>query len=203
MSTPEEVWVGIDPGGAKCFGVAILNAGGECHTRSVNCVDEAIRIVRDRVPSTPAGVGVDAPLWWSSGPAGCRKADQWIRQRYQLPSRNVQSVNSMWGAVIAQGMMFVARIRELFPNVPVTEAHPKAVLVALGRERWTDYFRDVRTEITVDSTPDHERDAVIAALAAREGFQGRWTRNLALDRLPSEQHPGAHWLAPVQYYWPE
>jgi hypothetical protein len=39
--------------------------------------------------------------------------------------------NSLWGSVLAQGMMFVAPIREVFPGVNVTETHPKALIVAL------------------------------------------------------------------------
>lgn len=150
----------------------------------------------------PAGIGVDAPLWWSSGAAGLRKADQWIRDEYHLPSRNVQAVNSLWGSVLAQGMMFVLRAREAFPGVNVTETHPKALLRALGRDKWNGYFKALETDATLDSDPDHQRDAVISAVAAREGFEGRWTRDLTRDRYPSEQDPSNHWLGPVHYYWP-
>jgi predicted nuclease with RNAse H fold len=165
-------------------------------------VDAAISVLRNHVEARPAGVGVDAPLWWCSGSAGLRKADKWIRDGYDLPNRNVQAVNSLWGSVLAQGMMFVARIREIYPGVNVTETHPKAVLVALGRETWTDYISALSTKLTVDTKPDHQRDAVISAVAAREGFEGRWKRDLISDRYPTEQNPTAHWLAPVHYFWP-
>lgn len=203
MSDAGPTWVGADPGGDGCFGVAILGGDGRCHTYSVGYVDAAIEGVCRHVHSAPAGVGIDAPLWWSSGPAGRRKADEWIREQYGLPPREVQAVNSMWGAALAQGMMFVARMRQTFPGVRITETHPKAVLKALGQQRWTEYFGPIPTEIRVDSEPDHERDALISAVAAREGFEGRWKRNLALDRHPSEQHPGEYWLAPVNYFWPD
>ena len=136
----------------------------------------------------PAGIGVDAPLWWSSGKGGLRKADQWIRRQYGLHPRNVQAVNSLWGSVLAQGMMFVTRIREVFPSVNISETHPKAVLVALGREPSKVHLASIRTMVTLDSKPDHERDAIISAVAAREGFEGRWKRDLAVDRFPSEQN---------------
>lgn len=42
------------------------------------------------------------------------------------------ALNSLWGAALVQGMMFVARLRQKFPGVPVTETHPKATAVALG-----------------------------------------------------------------------
>jgi predicted nuclease with RNAse H fold len=100
-------------------------------------------------------------------------------------------------------MMFVSRIREFFPEIPVTETHPKAVLPAVERTWWEDEFRAARATITLDARPDHERDAVISAIAAREGFEGRWKVDLSRDRFPCEQDPSAHWLAPVHYFWPE
>jgi predicted nuclease with RNAse H fold len=150
----------------------------------------------------PAGIGVDAPLWWSSGKGGLRRTDEWIRDRYSLHHRNVQAVNSLWGSVLAQGMMFVARMREVFPGVAVTETHPKAILAALGDELWKAHFTAILTSLTLDSKPDHERDAVISAVAAREGFEGRWKKDLVDDRYVSEQNPSAHWLAPIHYFWP-
>jgi len=184
------------------FGVAILKADGTCHTAAVDHADAAIEVVRNHVQEIPAGLGIDAPLWWSSGSGGLRKADQWIRDRYGLHHRHVQAINSLWGSVLAQGMMFVARLRELFPTVSVTETHPKAVLVALGRDPWTSHLNAIPTRLTLDSKPDHERDALISAIAAREGIEGRWTRDLIDHRYPSEQDPSTHWLAPVHYFWP-
>ena len=188
MKDPRKVWIGVDPGGAANFGVAILKADeSACHTCTVDFVDAAVEIIREHVNAMPAAIGVDAPLWWSSGKGGLRKADQWIRRQYGLHPRNVQAVNSLWGSVLAQGMMFVTRIREVFPSVNISETHPKAVLVALGREPWKVHLASIRTTVTLDSKPDHERDAIISAVAAREGFEGRWKRDLAVDRFPSEQ----------------
>jgi predicted nuclease with RNAse H fold len=195
------MWIGVDPGGVGCFGVAILEPDGTGHTYCVDHVDAAVEIVRANV-QVAAGVGVDAPLWWCSGKGGVRKADQWIRDTYHLHSRNVQAVNSLWGSVVAQGMMVVARVRAFFPDVRVTETHPKAVLSALGREAWTHYFDALHLDVTLDSQPDHRRDAVISAVAAREGFEDRWKKDLIEDRYPSEQDPSAHWIAPVHYFWP-
>lgn len=131
-----------------------------------------------------------------------RKPDKWIRGEFDVPNRNVQAVNSLWGAVLAQAMMFVLRARELFPGVNVTEAHPKALLRALGRGKWDGYFKALEAVVTLDAKRDHQRDAVVSAVAAREGFEGRWTRDLTLDRYPSEQDPSSHWLGPVHHYWP-
>jgi predicted nuclease with RNAse H fold len=190
VSKAAETWIGVDPGGEANFGLSILNANGSCHTCTVNYVDAAVETILKHVHSMPAAIGVDAPLWWSSGSGGLRKADQWIRDQYGLHHRNVQAV------------MFVTRIREVFPGVRVTETHPKAVLVALGRELWEEQLSAIPTTVTLDSKPDHERDALISGIAAREGFEGRWKKDLIEDRYPCEQNPLTHWLAPVHYLWP-
>ena len=203
MNASGRTWIGVDPGGAGKFGVAILSADGSCHSCCVDYVDQAIEVVCKRVERSPAGVAVDAPMWWSSGPGGVRKADLWNRESYRLPNRNVQAVNSLWGSVLAQGMMFVERLRSVFPGVNVTESHPKAVLAALGRERWKAHFDGLSSDVRLDQDPDDERDAIISAVAAREGFEGRWKKDLAVDRYQIEQDPSAHWLAPIHYHWLE
>ncbi len=77
MSGDESIWVGADPGGKHNFGVAILWADGSVCTACVSCADEAVDVVCQWVEgSSPAGVGVDAPLWWSSGISGGRCVDQ-------------------------------------------------------------------------------------------------------------------------------
>jgi predicted nuclease with RNAse H fold len=176
--THKKFRLGVDPGGEGNFGLAILKADGTCHTCTVDHVDAAVDTISKHVGSVPGGIGVDAPLWWTSGGGGLRKADRWIRDKYGLHHRHVQAVNSLWGSVLAQGIMLVARMREVFPDVNVTETHPKAVLKALGREPWTAYFAALPTDLTLDSKPDHERDAVISAVAAREGFEGQRTKSL-------------------------
>jgi hypothetical protein len=48
----------------------------------------------------------------------------------------------------------------------------------------------------------HRQDALISAVAAREGFEGRWTINPSKNRHECEQNPSAYWLAPMHYFWP-
>ena len=194
-------WVGADPGGKGSFGVAILTAGDQPLSLAVDCADDAIDFIRAQLARAPAGVGVDAPLWWSSGRSGDRHADRWLRKRYGLSGGEVQAANSLRGAALTQGAMFVHRMREHYPTVPVTETHPKALLKAVTENRW-DLFS---TRFHVNSSPpdEHARDAIVAAVAARESFEGRWTHDLGATRLAGEQDPLNYWLAPVHYYWPE
>jgi predicted nuclease with RNAse H fold len=180
--------------------LCILNSTGHASTFVVGCADEAVALVTERVQALPAGIGVDAPLWWSSGRSGDRKADQWLRSKYGLSGGQVQAANSLRGAALVQAIMFIQRIRDRFGKMEVTECHPKAVLKALridGEAFWKRY------SVKADVGSEHERDAVISAVAAREGFQGRWTLDLSQDRHPSEQDPSRYWLAPVHYFWPD
>ena len=110
----------------------------------------------------------------------------------------MQTANSLRGAALVQGAMFVLRLREKFPGIPVTEAHPKAVAIALGG--WEGV--DVLALGPVATSSEHERDAIFAAIAAREGFSGRWTQDLARKRSASEQDPESYWLGPIHYFWP-
>jgi len=97
--------------------------------------------------------------------------------------------------------MFVHRMRTLYPAVPVTESHPKALLKVLAKGSWSEFAN--RFALQHAAPNDHERDALVAAVSAREGFQGRWKHDLSIERLPSELDPHGYWLAPVHYYWPE
>jgi predicted nuclease with RNAse H fold len=203
MSFSTKIWVGADPGGAGNFGLAILKSDGSAHTCCVNCADEAIDVIKEQVKVQPAGVGVDSPLWWSSGRSSDRKADQWLRRTYGLSGGQVQTTNSLRGAALVQGAMFVQRVRQLFPDVGVTETHPKALWIALKMDNWGTFSRQFLVNVTMQDVKEHERDAIISAVAAREGFEGRWLKDLSTDRHPSEQDPSQFWLAPIHYFWPD
>jgi predicted nuclease with RNAse H fold len=196
------MWIGVDPGGKQSFGIAVIHADGTSDGRCWSCADEAVAWIKDE----PLGVGIDAPLWWSSGPSSDRKADQWLRRAYgraaggDLHPGTVQAANSLQGAALVQAAMFIVRLRERFPSMPVTESHPKALLKAmrLDERRFFDRFLP-----SASSSDEHIRDALIGAVSAREGFSGRWKRDLSVERNASEQDPKAYWLAPVHYFWPE
>ncbi len=194
------VWVGADPGGNNHFGVCILNEGNELRTFLCDSADDAVSWLGDQLDDAPDGAGVDAPLWWSSGAGGGRMSDRWIRRTYGIASGTVQSGNSLQGAALIQGAMFVVRLREQYGGVPVTESHPKALIKALNVNR--DEFAERYSLARIDLT-EHESDAVISAIAAREGFEGRWAHDLVRDRFDSEQDPASYWLAPIHYYWPD
>jgi len=203
MSSAHEIWIGADPGGKENFGLAILNSDGSAHTYCVDCADEAIQLVVQHAQPAPAGIGVDAPLWWSSGRSSDRQADQWLRTKYGFSGGQVQTANSLRGAALVQGAMFVQRMREHFPGVAATETHPKAVLKALQLKSWDDFTERFSLAVEIRGKQEHERDAIISAVAAREGFEQRWLNDLSTTRYPSEQDPLTYWLAPIHYFWPD
>ncbi|WP_340116152.1 DUF429 domain-containing protein [Pelagibius sp. 7325] len=193
MST---AWLGADPGGLGAFGVALLHEDGAIETACLSCAQEAL----DWLEVHPAAVGIDAPMWWSRGRSGDRLADQWLRRTYSIHSGTVQAANSLREAAIVQAAVFAEGLRKRYPALPITEAHPKALLQALmsSEQKFFNLY-----QINDANLAQHERDAIISAVAAREGFSGRWPRDLVLDRLPEEQDPESYWLAPMHCFWPE
>lgn len=197
-------WVGVDPGGIDCFGLAKLDSNGLFEAKCFLCAEDALK----GLVAEPAGIGIDTPLWWSSGRSAGRKADSWLRRRYgNRVGKSVLQINSLSGACLIQGIMFAEQARQRFPNVPITEVHPKVLILSNNCEldldiewrRFCSLFR-IRPKAS-DVLNEHERDAVVAAVAAREGFQGRWTNDLSRSRNDNEQDPTTYWLAPIHYFW--
>ena len=96
--------------------------------------------------------------------------------------------------------MLAFRIRQKFPSTRITEAHPKALLHALKLDG--PGFAQ-RFAIAESWSNEHERDAAIAAVCAREGFEDRWATDLGLTRSRSELAPRSYWLKPMHYFWPD
>ena len=81
-------------------------------------------------------------------------------------------------------------IRQEFPGTPITETHPKAVLHArnfsidLGPDPDSPDFdagaRCLAQKYKVRGcwNNEHERDAIVGAICAREGFKKNWTTDL-------------------------
>jgi Protein of unknown function (DUF429) len=192
-------WLGCDPGGKDKFGVAKLFEIGGFETFQVSSVDEVLKLI----PVEPLGVGIDCPLWWSSGVGGGRKADKWLRDSYRLSGGQVQSVNSLRGAAVVQGVLLAMKLREKFPRVRISEAHPKALLKAMELKDGEAVASTFRLEGQMPWTKEEDvRDALLAAVAAREGFSGNWKLDLSMERFQSELDPTNLWFGAVSYWWP-
>ncbi|WP_160316355.1 DUF429 domain-containing protein [Roseovarius tolerans] len=196
-------WFGFDPGGKKAFGIAVINDHGVVATRTTSSVLEAISVAKSYLlGEQPKGAGIDAPLWWSAREGGGRLVDEKLRRRYSISSGTIQSPNSLRGAVLTQGLLLVQKLREEFPDILISEAHPKALLRGPCRDG-VDCLAGVQLGSYDASDDDHERDAVLAALAVREGGNGNWNVDISEKRFPEEQDPKKYWASPVHYFWPE
>ena len=195
-----EYWVGADPGGKNKFGLAFLDASGNLSCTRVSSVDKAFGKIIEK--GKLLGLGIDAPMWWSSREGGGRKADKLLRDTYGIHPGKVQSANSLRGAALVGGAMLACRIRQKFSDAKITESHPKAVLYALRLDR-SDFPGKFEIHSNWPENED-EQDAAIAAVCAREGFQNAWLTDLADTRYrhKTEQDPGNYWLGPMHYFWP-
>ena len=91
-------------------------------------------------------------------------------------------------------------LRKAHPNVPITKSHPKALLLALGKD-WKAFSE--RFGLNGPEPPtEHERDGLIGAVTVREGSLGRWKLDLALHLGASEIDPKAAWFGEIHYWWP-
>ena len=136
-----EVLLGFDPGGAEGehFGWAVLRcspqpplevlaSGNRSNAR--DAVHAAFAFV-NRGASRIAAAAIDAPLSWVAHEG--RQADQTVRLAVAAAgcpaaAGTVQHVNSLRGACLVGGMMAALELRQLLPNLLISESHPKALL---------------------------------------------------------------------------
>jgi hypothetical protein len=158
-------FIGFDPGGKKAFGWAVVEAtprglsfiDGGVVTGALNAVASASAAIT----GAPAGIGIDAPLFWVSD--GDRNADLQVRALVCSAggqSGTVSHVNSLRGACLVQGVLVAKLSQERWPDAPITESHPKALLrLSAAAQKFISApkFRTVA---------EHVRDAALGAYAA-------------------------------------
>lgn len=193
------VLLGFDPGGIKRFGWAMLHIGEadalvSLKTGVTSTAPDAVHEAVQSTTSAPAGVGIDAPLFWVQ--KGDRRADSHIRKRVVAAggqSGAVSSVNSLRGACLVQGILTARLVAASWPTAIITEAHPKALLrLDAEAKRFVDVYLPPNHE-------EHARDAALAVFAAWAAVVTRrgW-RNLVL----SEADPFFPGGKEVSYWFP-
>lgn len=206
-------WFGADPGGLRkgkaAFGVAALHADGTFESQCVNSAHAAF----DWIRSTHLPIrylGIDCPMWWSSGPSGGRQVDANLRRHYGSKVRNsIMQLNSLQGAALVQGIMLAKLARDDDPSVRITETHPKALLKAMGlisdkRYSSADWRAIVdKFQLSGNEPPTFDEvDALVAAVCAREFYTGKWTQNLSTMPISHyEIEPSAMFFGSVDYGW--
>ncbi|MFQ6097580.1 MAG: hypothetical protein ACE5O2_07625 [Armatimonadota bacterium] len=207
---------GFDPGGKRSFGWCVLEYQDTVplFVTDAGVVSSAIQAKRktEELCRLAGGeiraIGVDAPLFWD--PSGDRRVDKHLRHIVsgaRGDQRTIMPVNSLNGACLIQGMMIAMLYRECCPRIPVTEAHPKAMLYPVGlnpalQTLASAGFRGTSPFRVSDTIPDdeHVRDAALAALCAWAMLRKppNWT-DLYRQFGDNTLSPLA---APLAYYFP-
>ena len=102
-------------------------AGSACHAENAVAAACAKLETGDRV----IAAGIDSPMYWT--PSGLREAEAIVRDAMRSRGApnvggTVQHPNSLRGAVVVQGPTTAILLRQRFPGMPITEAHPKALV---------------------------------------------------------------------------
>ena len=161
MLKPIDVVLGFDPGGrgrgrtVRKFGWCICQSEPEhlwvYRTGRATNAEDALKQVSYKLPPGARVIasGIDAPMFWTN--TGERMVDNIIRAagqgngcpnpEHHPPAKikwcpyplNVQQINSLWGACLAQGVLLGRLLHgsRRF-DAPITETHPKALLCLLG-----------------------------------------------------------------------
>lgn len=214
-----DVALGYDPGGDGRHGVAALRLaeGGArvvgAEVATLTTTEQAIAWLQARLPKDDdarAAIGIDTLTVWSMGPAGWRPADRWLRSKYPEAAKSIAAPNSLFGAMVINGMAAIVRLREHAPALVVSETHPKVLYLALTGERHS--FKSERARITarlcewigVEQIPiadDHQWDALVSAYAVRQGVLGAWQGDLH-TRPTSDGEALVRPAGASSFFWP-
>ena len=202
---------GYDPGGDGKHGLAEIKVKDSkplnLTTRSLDNAHTILRHIHEGPP--PLGLGVDTLAAWSTGRCGWRPADRWLRDKYRSCRISVKAPNGLRGSMALNGMAVIQALRDRWPNLIVSETHPKVLYYALTGNlyrtvslaerisqigRWLDL-------VDVKINSDDEWDAAVSAYAALQGITKAWA--IDLHKLPSTADesiimPGGK----VSYFWP-
>ena len=208
--------VGYDPGGNGKHGLALATVRKGKIDRLITKTCGTVEDVLVAILEKPLlGLGIDTLTCWSTGHSGLRPADRWLRCRYRDVKKAVVAPNSLRGAMSVNGMAVLLAVRQAFPNICVTETHPKVLYYARFKEpyNYEGPNASVMNErlnrlLGVDLAPEneprneHEWDAAISILAVVHGIDGSWPNDLhARPADPGERlvHP----CGKTAYVWPE
>ena len=181
--------VGYDPGGNGDHGLsqATVRDGSVVSvcTDTLGTLEAVVASVLKI--ETLLGLGIDTLTCWGTGSAGWRPADRWLRRQYPDVRNSIVAPNSLFGAMSVSGMALLIAVRRAFPDVYITEAHPKVLWYALRKQPYAyiDAHASLMNEclsswLAVDVTPrnEHEWDSAISILAVVRGLHGRWQHDL-------------------------
>ena len=197
-----------------CAALHVTPGETTCEATSVETADEAVKWFEKH--EGVDGLGVDTATAWSGGSGGWRPADTWLREHYRAVESSVSAPNFLSGSFAINGIYVISCLRERRPDLKVTEAHPKVLFCALSdkvykevgaadHEEWLRHWCGLEDppRLSKKKGDDHDRDALLAALAAWRWRTGEWTLDLhkeVLDQFPVPKllHPAGTTV----YAWP-
>ena len=214
-----KVFLGSDPGGKGKFGWAVcfeINDG--LRVVATDIADHAKDALEKSFNALPKGgsvvaAGIDAPMFWVAD--GRREADRLVRKAIgrlgaKSPGGTVQSINSLQGACVVQGLLILKLLRQLYPDLPITEAHPKALLWLMGiarrgRDPGMIEIKDIE-EVIIEEVgfglldkEKEKRDAILAAFTAQMMIRRKsdWVDLLKYERkerILAGEPPIEYWM---------
>lgn len=203
---------GYDPGGNNAHGLAIARfRSGKCKEACIETHRNAESVI-DRLEGVGqlSAIGIDTLAAWSTGDSGWRVADLWLRHTYKKVHSSVVSPNGLYGSMGLNGMAVLRSLRQKYPDLMVTETHPKVLYWALSQTKYkyaeSQSVMDAALSdwlgVKVETKNDHEWDAVVSVLASFKGVSGQWRHDLFQE---SGQEVGrlVFPAGPAQYWWPE
>jgi hypothetical protein len=133
-----KIVIGYDPGGAYANGVGYLELSDTMQLRgfehtTCSTSDEALTWLFDEQKINPNDVicaGIDTLMSWTTV-GTFRPMDYFLKQEYPDVEKSVFSVNSAYGAMAIQGMVFAHALTQCAPHIQfINETHPKVAYYA-------------------------------------------------------------------------
>ena len=204
--------VGYDPGGNGAHGLALASyndgkiQGVRISTHpTVQSIISTISEFNDVI-----AIGIDTLTCWSTGPSGWRPADRWLKNEYPEITNSIASANSLFGSMGLNGMSALLKIKESFPNIHISETHPKVMYFELAKKKYNykecnkemDSFLSDLIGINISTKNDHEWDAAASIYAVYCGATGKWVNNLHSKSVTNNEvfvEP----CGPTSYWWPK
>lgn len=202
--------IGYDPGGNRGHGLTkLVLEKGSIREATTDTLDNAEKVITNtQEQGSLVAIGVDTLTCWSTGESGWRPADLWLRDKYKKVQKSIVSPNGLRGSMALNGMAVLVSLRELQPDLFITETHPKVLFWFLKRKKY-DYKNNkalmddtLITNLGVRISPanDHEWDSAISAFAALQSVIGKWKHDL------HEMTGEGRLVSPcgaTHYFWPE
>ena len=202
--------LGFDPGGKDHFAWSVCAVEGSqllyCQSGVADNAQEVMQDLQLPASAQVVAAGIDAPMVWSY--RGNRFVDNIIGKELKgktlpkgrgLPTKGgrVLAVNSLRGGALVQGLLLGKYLRETYPALAITEAHPTALLRLLNVPCFQSQL-NLLCNLIADIANEHERDATIAAFAAWSMCQPADGWNDLYPQEPCQVMPfgtsGSYWM---------